>query len=198
MTLTMRRTSALFLPLVAAALIAAAGPPWISIEYPANPLDPETRGALVVVHTYHHQAPVPAEMNAVAIGTLDGRRISRALEVSATSRPGIYAIRGELPGSGAWVVSVSSRSGTQNATALIAMNERREILAVQVPHESVEGGRWMVPRQPTSTEVTELLRTASAMDDAARSTRVATGAGAALLLLVLAPSGAWLALRRRR
>jgi hypothetical protein len=198
MTRTMRRTSALLLPLLGAALIAAAGPPWISIEYPANPLDPETRGALVVVHTYHHQAPVPAEMNAQAIALRDGRRISRPLEVSATSRSGVYAIRGDLPGSGAWIVSVTSRSGTQDATALIAMNERREILAVQVPHESAEGGRWMVPRQPTPDEVTELLRTASAMDEAARSTRMASGAGAALLLLVLAPSGAWLALRRRR
>ena len=45
-------------------LSAAAGPPWISIEYPANPLDPETRGALVVVRTYHHEAPQVADMRA--------------------------------------------------------------------------------------------------------------------------------------
>ena len=34
--------------------LAAAGPPWIAIEYPANPHDPNTRGAFLTVRTYHH------------------------------------------------------------------------------------------------------------------------------------------------
>src|SRR5690606_14581273 len=34
---------------LALATPALAGPPWISIEYPANPLDPATRGALMVI-----------------------------------------------------------------------------------------------------------------------------------------------------
>lgn len=190
------RRLALVVPLIVAATVAAVGPPWISIEYPANPLDPETRGALMVVRTYHHEAPSVRDMAAEAIGDLDGRRVARSLEVRRTSRAGVYAIHGEMPGSGAWVVRVSSEAGTQRATALIAMNDRREILAVRVPHESREGGRWMVPRAPTEDEVEVLLRTASAMDDAARSTRLATGAGAALLLLLLVPSGVWIARRR--
>ena len=39
-------------------LIALIGPPWISIEYPANPLDPSTRGGYLLVHTFHHQQAV--------------------------------------------------------------------------------------------------------------------------------------------
>lgn len=195
-----RRVTALALPLplllVLATLAAAAGPPWIAIEYPANPLDPETRGALMVVRTYHHAATREAAIRAEALGDMDGRRTTRALQVRATSRPGVYAVRGELPGAGAWVLTISSGSGTAQATALVALNERREIMAVHVPHESVEGGRFQVPRSPTAEEVDLLLRTASAMSDAARSTRLASGAGAALLLLVAAPSGVWLARRR--
>ena len=41
--------------LLAATSIALAGPPWISIEYPANALDKETRGALALVRIYHHE-----------------------------------------------------------------------------------------------------------------------------------------------
>ena len=178
-------------------LSAAAGPPWISIEYPANPLDPETRGALVVVRTYHHEAPQVADMRAEALAVIDGRRVTRALQVTATSRSGVYAVRGELPGDVAWVVEISSRAGTAAATALVAIGERGELLAVRVPHDSREGGRWMVPRSPTTAEIDALLRTASAMNDAARSTRLAAGAGAALLLLVMAPVGVGLARRRR-
>ena len=192
-----RRATALALPLLLLATIAAAGPPWIAIEYPANPLDPETRGALMVVRAYHHEAAREAQVRAEALGTVDGRRVTRALDVTATSRAGVYAVRGELPASDAWVVTIASGSGKGEATALVALNERREVIAIHVPHESVEGGRWQVPRAPTAEEIETLLRTASAMSDAARSTRVASGAGAALLLLVVPPSGLWLARRRR-
>lgn len=192
-----RRTTMLFLTLACAApLIAAAGPPWIAIEYPANPHDPETRDALVVVRTYHHERAVAGEMSAHALGTVDGRRVTVPLEVRATSRPGVYAIRGALPGAGASVLTVTRGAGSGIATALVAMNHEGEILSVSVPHRTEESGRWVVPRAPTADEVEILLRTASAMDDAASSARLAAGAGAALLLLLAVPSGAWIARRR--
>lgn len=194
---TPRRTLFFLLPFVALVTMAAAGPPWISVEYPANPLDPETRGALVVVRTYHHAAPRGAAMRAHALGEVNGRRVDHPLQVRATSRDGVYAVRGELPGPGAWVVRVASGDGNRAATVLVALNERREILSVNVPHESVEGGRWMVPRAPTDAEIAEMFRVASAMDDAARSSRLAAGAGAALLLLLGVPAGV-AAVRRGR
>ena len=33
---------------------AVAGPPWVSIELPANPWDETTRGAFLLVHAFHH------------------------------------------------------------------------------------------------------------------------------------------------
>ncbi|MBW3554630.1 MAG: hypothetical protein KY466_14035 [Gemmatimonadetes bacterium] len=194
-----RSTGSLLLILASAAtLIAAAGPPWIAIEYPANPHDPETRDALLVVRTYHHESPAGGEMSARAVAVVEGRRVSTPLQVGATSRSGVYAIRGTLPGTGASVVTVTRGAGTGGATALIAMSHDREILTVRVPHRSVENGRWIVPRAATTAEVDQLLVTASAMSEAATSARLAAGAGAALLLLVALPSGAWLAGRRRR
>ena len=52
-----RRLAAFAAPLVLAALTASpalAGPPWLSIELPANPLNSTTRGMYLLVRTYHH------------------------------------------------------------------------------------------------------------------------------------------------
>ena len=43
----------------AADALARFGPPWLSIELPANPLDPTTKGAYLVVRTYHHDKSIP-------------------------------------------------------------------------------------------------------------------------------------------
>lgn len=198
---TRLRTLGLTIPLLLAlAVPAAAGPPWIAIEYPVNPHDPETRDALLVVRTYHHGTPLGSAVTAEALGTVEGRGTALPLDVTATSRPGVYAVSGELPGSNDWVVSITRHGpdGGNRATALVAMNSAREVLAVRVPSRTAEDGRWVVPRDPTTSEVEAMLRTATAMSDAARASRGAVGAGAALLLLVLVPSGAWLVRRERR
>ena len=44
--------------LLATTAFAAFGPPWISIEYPANPYDSGSRGAFLLVHAFHHGTPV--------------------------------------------------------------------------------------------------------------------------------------------
>ena len=205
------RSLALALPLllVVAAPAVAKGPPWITVEYPVNPNDPETRGALFVVHTYHHGTPVGSEVTARAVGTADGRKTTLALDVEPTSRPGVFAIRGTLPSTSDWVVAVT-RQGAQNgerATALVAVSAAGTLLAIEVPHRSVENGRWAVPRDPTSAEIDALLRTTSVMSEAAARERVLGAAGpsapsgatlgiGAVMLLAIVPSGAWL--RRRR
>lgn len=208
----------LSVPLALACALAAvsplhAGPPWVSIEYPANPHDPLTRDALAVVHTYHHGDALAFQVTARAIGLVRGARTDMPLEVVPTTRRGVYAVRGELPDDGSWVVVVSTREGEHGggarATALVALGASRELLTVRVPYE-VHEGRWHVPRDPTEREVEDLLRTAVAMSAAGRAaearaeaaapretSRLPAGTLPALLLLAL-PSGAlWLRGRAR-
>jgi hypothetical protein len=191
-------TLALVLPLLLIlAVPAVAGPPWISIEYPVNPHDPETRGALLVVRTYHHDTAIPSRVVARAIGAPDGRRVARSLEVVPTSTEGVYAVRGTLSPDAEWVVAVTRENaeGGASATALVALRGDGEVLAVRVPSRVQDG--WTVPVEPGPDEVDELLRTAVAMSDAARSAHRSLGAGAALVLLLLIPAGAGIARRRR-
>jgi hypothetical protein len=192
------KTLAVALPLLLIlAVPATAGPPWISIEYPVNPHDPETRDALLVVHTYHHEASMASRVTARAAGQRDGRRIDRTLRVEPTSRAGVYAVYGTLAPDADWVVAVKRENvdGAAPATALVALRGDGEVLAVRVPHRVQDG--WVVPVEPDAADVDALLRTAVAMSEASRSTRRSLGAGAALVLLALTPVGAGALLRRR-
>ena len=63
----------------AIALTGAApsfGPPWISIETPANPYDAASRGAFLVVHTFHHGDLAASGVTGTAEGMVSGARRS--------------------------------------------------------------------------------------------------------------------------
>ena len=51
---SVRRLAAVAAPAVALSAASSFSPPWISIETPPNPYDPASRGAFLVVHTFHH------------------------------------------------------------------------------------------------------------------------------------------------
>lgn len=201
----LQSSTSLRLSLLLTALAAApaqAGPPWISVEYPANPFDRATRGALLIVHTYHHGASTHFPIVGVAEGVVNGRRQRVQLEVTPTSRTGVWAIKGELPKGGAWVVSATmTESG---ATALAALGSDGELAAVQVPHDRRDG--WIIPRRATAADVDALLRTAMAATEARQAAGLdgqsALPPGRALLAglgaLALFPFGALVLLRRPR
>jgi hypothetical protein len=141
---------------------AAAGPPWIGVELPANPHDTATRGALAVVRLYHHGTPTPWPLEARAVGTAGGRRRTVALEVRPAGA-GAFAVRGALPGGDGWVLVLTMRAGPGvRASALVALDARGEVVGVRVPQERLEHGRWINPREASADEVDAMLRRAVA------------------------------------
>ena len=56
--------------------VALSGPPWIAVEYPVNPHDPNTRGAFMTVRTYHHGDLTAFDISGTAEGLVSGRRQS--------------------------------------------------------------------------------------------------------------------------
>ena len=82
---------------VATVTPALAGPPWISAEYPSNPFHDDTRGALMLVHTFHHGFARQFPLSGVAEGIVKGRRQTVQLQVTPTYREGVYAVRGNVP-----------------------------------------------------------------------------------------------------
>ncbi|HEX9106070.1 MAG TPA: hypothetical protein VF832_02550 [Longimicrobiales bacterium] len=139
---------------------ALAGPPWISIEYPANPYDAGTRGALLTLHTYHHGVPMDGVVSARAEGIVAGVRRTIAFTVRPTGRPGVWSVSGELPRGGTWVIASTMGEGDGKATALLALEPDGRVAGVSVPID--QRGRWQVPREATAAEIDAMLRGAIA------------------------------------
>ena len=139
--------------------VVAAGPPWIAIEYPANPFDPGTRGAFLTVRTYHHGHLMAFDISGTAEGLVNGKRESVRLDIRRLPQSGMYAVRWTKPAQGTWALLISTtRDGAHMASALVSIDGGGRVAGVSVPSNPIEGGRWIVPRKVASPEVDALLR----------------------------------------
>ncbi len=180
----------LWLPIAVALIVLAtpaqAGPPWISVELPANPFDRSTRGALLLVHTYHHELPARQQIACSFEGIVDGARRSRSCDVTNVDRAGTFAVRGEAPGRGVWMLVIRAGENRSAATALVRLGTRGEVVGVRVPTR--REGRYEVPTPVSSREIDALLRTrwdALSLDTAPKPPTELAGMGL-LALLALA------------
>ena len=156
----MLRKLALTAVLVAtAATVAIAGPPWIAIEYPVNPHDPNTRGAFLTVRTYHHGDLMAYEISGTAEGLVNGKRQTVRLDIRRLPQAGMYVVKWQKPAQGEWALVISTqRDGQFMASALVDIDSRGRVASVSVPSRPIEGGRWQVPTQIASAELDALLK----------------------------------------
>lgn len=184
------RTLSVVAALSALATPAFAGPPWISAEFPANPHETATRGAFLLVHTYHHGTPTEFPLTGTAEGMVNGRRQSMRLEIVATSRPGVYAVRFKPQAGGTWVLAfnLGERDG---AGMLVAVGKDGRPTTAQVPTSTAEGGRWIIPRTITNQDIESALRAQTALNGAGPvdvgSSGVPVGALVTLALVIGIP-----------
>jgi hypothetical protein len=168
------RTVALVAALSALATPAFAGPPWISAEFPANPHETATRGAFLLVHTYHHGTPTEFPLTGTAEGLVNGRRQTLRLEIVATSKPGVFAVRFKPQSGGAWVLAFNL-GGPSGAGMIVAVGKDGQPGSARVPSSTAEGGRWIIPRSLTPQDVDSALRTQLALNGAAPVNTGSTG-----------------------
>ena len=173
--------------LAATAGPALAGPPWISVELPANPLDPTTRDAFLVVHTYHHAQVMLAPVTGRAIGVVDGQRRTIELTFTRTSISGEYALRRTWPAKGTWVLAINTGGDRGGVTALVGIGADGEVRAVKVPRRS---GTEPWGRPVTDRDIDATLESVAL---GSSPSRVPAAAG----LLVALPLAAGLVLVRR-
>ena len=180
---------AALLLLLTATTPAFAGAPWISIEIPANGLNPLTRDAFCLVRVYFHSDPAYYPVTVTAEGLVDGVRRTVKLTATETGMPGVYAVRYQPEKNGTWMV-VARVGGTSDepwATVIVPVNREGQIFNARVPTR--RDGETRIPIRVTAADVDQMLRAqvASIAPDA-RSL-----AGLPLLGLLLLP-----AFRRRR
>lgn len=145
------------------ATTAFAGPPWISVEYPANPYDAASRGAFLLVHAFHHGQNVAFPVSGTAEGLVKGERRTVSLELKPTSRPGVYALHKQWSDDGLWtlVLSVRQAEGSGNiAQAVVELGARGEVASVNVPTR--RQGSWLIPAGVSMADVESGLRARAA------------------------------------
>lgn len=130
-----------------------AGSPWISIELPANRINPETRDAYLVVRTYYHATPAQLVMRGTAEGLVNGVRRSRPLAFRTTGQTGVVALDRNWGNGGPWVLDIRAFNGSIEMSAVVGVGATGEAAFVRVPL-SISG----VPRTPTNGEVNEMLQ----------------------------------------
>src|SRR5256712_1992415 len=131
------RMRSLGLAAACAALFASpalAGPPWISIELPANPYDQTMRGAFLLVHAFHHGKAMGYIVTGTAEGIVNGARQSVTLEFTETSRDGVHALKRTWPTEGTWTLVIKANQGPGDlATAVVELGPDGEVAAARGP-----------------------------------------------------------------
>lgn len=158
----MRRSLLLTLALTAAtASPALAGPPWISIELPANPFNSATRDAFCLVRVYHHGDAAYYPVHGVAEGLVNGERRSVKLTLAETGMPGVYAVRYQPETTGTWVLIFRVGKDAQHgdATVIVTLGKNGQIASAQVPTR--REGQHLVPDRVSADLVDRILGEAS-------------------------------------
>jgi hypothetical protein len=159
MNRTLLRTFALVTALTLTAFSSAlAGPPWIAIEYPANPFDQTSRDAFLTVRTYHHGDLMAKTVTGTAEGVVNGKRQSIALDIRPGSHAGMYVVRWQRPAVGKWVLVINSGyQGVTDATAVVEISPTGTVASVSVPTRAIANG-WISPRPVAAAEIDALLQ----------------------------------------
>ena len=149
--------------LVTTTAFASFGPPWISIETPANPYDAASRGAFLLVHAFHHGTPVGLPVSGSAEGIVNGERKTISLALRPTSRPGVYALHKQWADDGVWtlVLSVTQGQGEGNTvSAVVELGANGQVASVEVP--TVMRNNYRVPAPVSMASVEAGLKARAA------------------------------------
>jgi hypothetical protein len=151
---------ALLLVLASTPIITGAAvlkwPPWLSIEAPVNPFDPDARGAVLLVHTAVREGRTSvSDLSGSAEGLVRGARRSVPLRFDVTSRPDVYAVRRQWPSDGTWLLRITLLRGT---TALVTLDDAGNVASTRVPTRMNSG--IALPRPVAAAEIDSALAAA--------------------------------------
>lgn len=114
----------LFVAALAATSLLAGGFA-IELGNPEANSDAKAKNSLVVIRAVGCHDPAKAKYNVTAEGKVDGKRQSIPLNLVALSQPGVYAVKGDVPSNGKWLLVVNGEiPGFASSTALAPISAK--------------------------------------------------------------------------
>jgi hypothetical protein len=132
----------------AAGVLALAEGFTFNIGSPVASQDFQAKTAAFVFRTEGCAEPAKSQIGGTAEGLVKGARRSVALKVTATSKPGVYAVYHNWPVEGAWVVNLKGTCASASAGAIVPIG----------PKGFIRESSKFFPRPATDAEVDISLR----------------------------------------
>ena len=98
-----------------------AGGFFLQLGNPEASAEARKLGAVLTIKATGCHDPATAKVMATAIGVVDGQRRTVPLEVKSLSEPGFFAVLGQVPKEGKWVVELAATNGVQFTNTLVAV-----------------------------------------------------------------------------
>jgi hypothetical protein len=105
--------------LAALAAQAFAGGFFLQLGNPEASAEARKLGAVITVKAAGCHDPAAAKVTAAAIGVVNGQRRSVTLEVKNLSEAGMFAVVGQWPKEGKWVVQLNAINGEMFTNTLV-------------------------------------------------------------------------------
>ncbi len=151
-------------PLVAVSLLAAAvfGPPHIKVERVTDAKHAPTPGAVLLVVGDHHQDSNTPAVTGRAEGSRGGRRMSKAITLTATSTKGRFGVTRQWDAGSEWVLVFTVAQGDHGefdvAESLVKVDATGKIVAIDYPKQrNARGDQY--GRRATAGEIDAALAT---------------------------------------
>ena len=109
--------------LAALAAQAFAGGFYLQLGNPEASNEARKLGAVVTVKATGCHDPAAAKVTAAAIGVVNGQRRSVPLEVKSLSEAGMFAVVGQVPKEGKWVVQLNAINGEMFTNVLAPVGQ---------------------------------------------------------------------------
>lgn len=143
------------------ALTAAArlfGPPSITVSRVSGA--PPTPGAVLAVVATHHTDEVKPQLSAKAVAMQGGKKVSQPVELTASSKKGVYGVTKQWEDGTPWVLVFTIAQGDHGehgkASALVKVDARGQVVNMESLFERVDGERrW--PREATDKDIDAAL-----------------------------------------
>jgi hypothetical protein len=119
-----------------------------TIASPVASRDFQAKAAAFVFRTEGCAEPAKSQIGGTAEGLVKGARRSLALKVTATSKPGVYAVYQTWPPQGEWVVNLTGTCANASAGAIVPFG----------PKGFIRESSKFFPRPATDAEIDTSLR----------------------------------------